>query len=265
MRFEKYHGQGNDFIIVQADNAEAVSPMQAMALCHRHFGVGADGVLVVSPSERAQARMTVLNADGSRPEMCGNGLRCVGHFLATRAGAPNTFDVETDAGLRHCQVIEHFADGVAESWIAISLGCGSFQGHFGLEWHGQRLDFDLVSMGNPHAVLFDSHFQEAQVDVLGPIVSSAQPRGANVEFVRLTAPNELQVIVWERGVGRTMACGTGAGAVVLAAARRDLVPFDVPVRVQLPGGTLEVTVERATMHVHKQGPVAHVFSGETQL
>jgi diaminopimelate epimerase len=119
-----------------------------------------------------------------------------------------------------------------------------------------------VSMGNPHAVLFDSPFSAQEVDEIGPIVSAGQPEGANVEFVRQIAPTVLEVIVWERGVGRTMACGTGAGAVVVAAARRGLVPFDTAVMVMLPGGGLEVTVESETLHVTKRALVHHVFSGD---
>jgi len=263
MRFEKYHGQGNDFIIVEAADAAEISPERARTWCHRHYGIGADGVLVVTPSERAHARMIVLNADGTRPEMCGNGLRCVGSFLASR-GAPAVFDVETDAGLRRCEVSAASAADEA-TWVTISLGRAVPEGNFGLQWHGEHLEFDLVSMGNPHAILFETQTQVERVDALGPIVSSARPHGANVEFVRQTGLNHLEVVVWERGVGRTMACGTGAGAVVVAAARRGLVEFDTPVRVDLPGGSLEVSAEAATLVVRKRGTVAHVFSGDTAL
>ncbi len=258
MKFEKYHGQGNDFVVVDASSPEMLDANQAMRICDRHFGVGADGVLLVSPASDGFARMTVLNADGSRPEMCGNGLRCVARYLVEKHGAPSEFDVVTDAGLRHCSVTEH--DG--RVWVTISLGCGKPQGQARLVHEGRSYEFDLVSMGNPHAVLFDSPFSVPEVDVIGPTVSAGQPEGANVEFVRQIAPTVLEVIVWERGVGRTMACGTGAGAVVVAAARRGLVPFDAPVMVMLPGGGLEVTVERETLHVTKRALVQHVFSGD---
>jgi diaminopimelate epimerase len=258
MKFEKYHGQGNDFIIVDVPSVDAVSPAEAARLCHRHFGVGADGVLLVSPTSEGLARMTVLNADGSRPEMCGNGLRCVARYLAEHRGAPETFDVVTDAGLRRCTVTRR----EGETWVTISLGHGKPTGQFVLPWQGARLEFDLVSMGNPHAVLFDSPYDVAAVDEIGPTVSKSQPEGSNVEFVRQRGERVLEVIVWERGVGRTMACGTGAGAVVVAAARRGIVPFDVPVEVILPGGSLEVLVEGESLHVRKQGPVKRVYSGE---
>lgn len=261
MKFEKYHGQGNDFVVVEATSPEMLDANQAMRLCDRHFGVGADGVLLVSPSSDGFARMTVLNADGSRPEMCGNGLRCVARYLVEKRGAPATFDVVTDAGVRQCSVSEQ-EGGV---WVTISLGRGKPQGQARLQRDGSAYEFDLVSMGNPHAVLFDSPFEVPEVDEIGPLVSAGQPEGANVEFVRQTAPTVLEVIVWERGVGRTMACGTGAGAVVVAAARRGLVPFDTPVMVVLPGGGLEVTVDRETLHVTKRALVQHVFSGETSL
>lgn len=259
MQFEKYHGQGNDFVVVDVPNVEALTAAKAAELCDRHFGVGADGVLLVSPDPGGFARMTVLNADGSRPEMCGNGLRCVARYLVEHKAAPETFDVVTDAGLRRCTVTKR--DGA--TWVSISLGRGKPHGIFQLEGQGGTLAFDLVSMGNPHAILFESTHDAAQVDVIGPLVSKAQPEGSNVEFVRQVGPTTLEVIVWERGVGRTMACGTGAGAVVVAAARRGLVPYDAPVAVVLPGGTLEVTVAREDLHVQKRGTVAHVFSGAT--
>ena len=259
MKFEKYHGQGNDFIVVDVPKVEALSALDAARLCDRHVGVGADGVLLVSPAAEGIARMTVLNADGSRPEMCGNGLRCVARYLTDKHGAPDTFDVVTDAGMRRCTVNRR-GD---ETWVSISLGNGRPHGQFVLPWQGTRLEFDLVSMGNPHAVLFDSTYDAAQVDEIGPIVSKAQPEGSNVEVGRQLGPAVLEVIVWERGVGRTMACGTGAGAVVVAATRRGLVPFDAPVEVVLPGGSLEVTVEQSSLHVQKKGPVVHVFSGTT--
>lgn len=261
MKFEKYHGQGNDFVVVEAPSPDAFAPERAMRVCDRHFGVGADGVLLVSPSAEGVARMTVLNADGSRPEMCGNGLRCVARYLVEKRGAPASFDVATDAGVRRCTVTQS-DEGV---WVEISLGRGKPYGQAELQRGGVPYAFDLVSMGNPHAILFDSPFTVPEIDEIGPAVSAGQPEGANVEFVRQTAPAVLDVIVWERGVGRTMACGTGAGAVVVAAARRGLVPFDAPVMVTLPGGGLEVTVERETLHVTKRALVQHVFSGESPL
>lgn len=260
MRFEKYNGQGNDFVVVDTETPNDLSTNDAVRLCDRHFGVGADGVLLVSPTSEGVARMTVLNADGSRPEMCGNGLRCVARHLVERRGAPQAFDVVTDAGVRHCEV-ERRGD---ETWVSISLGTGMPKGQAKLEWQSQTLTFDRVSMGNPHAVLFDSTFDERQVDVIGPLVSGGEPEGSNVEFVRQMGPRELEVLVWERGVGRTLACGTGAGAVVVAAARRGLVPFGVPVAVKLPGGVLEVHVT-PELEVEKRGPVSHVFSGDAQL
>lgn len=259
MKFEKYHGQGNDFVVVDVEDIDAIAPSAVVSICDRHFGVGADGVLLVSPASDALARMTVLNADGSRPEMCGNGLRCVARHLVEKRGAPPAFDVATDAGLRRCEVSKA---GDGEISVAISLGRGMPYGQATYEHGGKTYAFDLVSMGNPHAILFDSPFDIPAIDVIGPAVSAGQPAGANVEFVRQTAPDVLDVIVWERGVGRTMACGTGAGGVVVAAARRGLVAWNAPIQVVLPGGPLVVTVERETLHVTKRGIVHHVFSGE---
>ncbi|HEX2736303.1 MAG TPA: diaminopimelate epimerase [Polyangiaceae bacterium] len=259
MRFTKYQGLGNDFVVVDAASPDAVSAEQARAICDRHFGVGGDGVLLVSPSAEGAARMTVLNADGSRPEMCGNGLRCVALHLAQRAG--QSFAVQTDAGVLACQM--QMRGG--ESWVRISLGRGKPEGELVAERNGRALTFQRVSMGNPHAVLFDSDFDVPSIDVFAPTVSARLPGGANIEFVRQTAPTALSVIVWERGVGRTLACGTGAGAVGVAAARAGRAPFDQALSVELPGGVLEITVRQSDLHVELCGPARRVFEGELEL
>jgi diaminopimelate epimerase len=261
IRFSKYEGLGNDFIVVEDDSAQPIPPDFARRACDRHFGVGADGVLVVGPARSAQgrARMTVLNADGSRPEMCGNGIRCVALHLARRDGAPGiSYVIDTDAGPMVCEVER---DGDLAQ-VAAGLGRGTPLADHTAELDGQPYTFSRVSMGNPHAILFDSKLDLAAIDRFGPALNAALPGGSNVEFASALGPREFDLVVWERGVGRTLACGTGAGALVVAAASSRRAPFGEPVRVRLPGGVLEVTVQAETLDVRQRGPARLVFSGE---
>lgn len=263
LSFEKYQGIGNDFVVLRAPHPSMLSVAQAIALCDRHFGLGADGVLLVSPPETpgSRARMTVLNADGSRPEMCGNGLRCVALFLARESGENQAkFQVDTDAGPRACEVQ---AKGDT-ALVKTGLGKGSLEGHFQDRVLDESLDFDAVSMGNPHAICFRNPIKSAQLDELGPRISSRFAQGSNVEVASLVGPQALRVDVWERGVGRTLACGTGAAATAFAAAARGLVERARPITVQLPGGSVEIRISGEN-DVTLEGPAAWVFSGTTQM
>lgn len=261
--FDKYEGLGNDFIVVDAA-AEWSDAGRAVTLCDRHFGIGADGVLLVLPPATGQsrARMVVLNADGSRPEMCGNGLRCVALHLARldHAGA-TSYVVDTDAGPLLCEV-ERDGD-VAQ--VAIDMGCGRPQGEHTTHDDGTEIRFQRVSMGNPHAIVFDAGYDEPAVDRIGPQVSGELPGGSNVEFATLKSARHIQLVVWERGVGRTLACGTGAAATGVAAALAGHAPFDEALAIDLPGGRLEVTVSQPTLAVRLRGPARRVFAGEVTV
>ena len=259
--FEKYEGLGNDFIVVDAASEAVLDLERAKALCDRHFGVGADGVLVVLPpsSAGARARMAVLNADGTRPEMCGNGIRCVGLHLARRDGAQGiSYVIDTDGGPLLCEVDR---DGDS-AWVRVGMGRGRPGGERRLSYEGREIVFDLVSMGNPHAITFSEALDPALADRLGPLVSAAFPGGSNVELGRITGEGQIELLVWERGVGRTLACGTGAAAASVAAALSNRVRYGVPVSVKLPGGLLEISVEAETLEVSMRGPARRVFSGE---
>ena len=179
--FDKYEGLGNDFVVVEADDQAALDASEAVRLCDRHFGIGADGVLLVTPpsSAEARARMVVLNADGSRPEMCGNGLRCVALHLARRDAATGTsYIIDTDAGPLLCEVER---DGDA-AMVTVGMGRGRPEGEHESGFASDQVRFARVSMGNPHAIVFDSGFDEAAVDRLGPQVSGELSGGSNVEF-----------------------------------------------------------------------------------
>lgn len=263
LAFAKYEGAGNDFLVVDAASERAVSPERAVALCDRHFGVGADGVLLVVPpsSSSSRARMVVLNADGSRPEMCGNGLRCVALHLARRDGAERIdYAIETDAGIKATQVERENLLGQ----VSLGMGRARLTGsrHFAV---GTTLrEFHLVDMGNPHAISLGLEIDARTIDEVGPALSASLPGGSNVEAVRIHDARTLEVLVWERGVGRTLACGTGAAAVAAAAAANGCSPFGEPIEIRLPGGNLSVTVARESLEVTLRGPARLVFAGQVE-
>lgn len=252
LRFEKFQGLGNDFVVVDAGDW-ARSGADARAICDRHFGVGADGVLVVGPGQSpgASGSMVVLNADGSRPEMCGNGLRCVARYLAERHGSSSVLLVDTDSGALRCEI--------DQEQVAIEMGRARLDGPVVASVRGREVSLARVSMGNPHAI----SFEPLPFDELAPLLSVHEvfPQGANVEFVSEGGSGELVVRVWERGAGPTLACGTGACAVVAAACASGRRGWGEEVVVRLPGGELRVLV-RANLTVRMTGPARRVFAGE---
>ncbi|MGH7434714.1 MAG: diaminopimelate epimerase [Polyangiaceae bacterium] len=273
--FHKYEGLGNDFVVLDWLDAVdmlsdgEVTPARAVAICDRHRGVGADGVLLVLPPAdpaSALARMRVLNSDGSRSEMCGNGVRCVAlHLVRTRGagkGGAGTVTLETDAGPRACAIDSVGADAASAN-VTVDMGTVRVVGKRRLAELGESaLDVEctLADAGNPHAILFGT-FARSDVDRLGPRLSTnaAFPNGTNVEFAH-AGPAGIDLVVWERGAGLTLACGTGACATAAVACAQGLAAYGKPVTVRLPGGPLEITVDaggRATM----RGPARHVFSG----
>jgi len=258
--FAKYEGLGNDFLVIDATTEDAVSAEEAARLCDRHFGVGGDGVLLVLPPRDPAhtARMKVVNADGSIPEMCGNGLRCVALHVALEGRLPDgLLSFETDAGLRPAEV--HRQGGHAS--VRVDMGVVRHLGARTVATPAGDVEVALGDAGNPHAILFGD-FSPADVDRLGPLLATheAFPGGTNVEFCRVTA-DAIDVVVWERGVGRTLACGTGACAVavVACATGRWKDPARVPVR--LPGGTLLVEPGTASGATWMTGPARRVFEG----
>jgi len=240
-----------------------VNPERARALCDRHFGIGGDGVLFVARPESAgaRARMIVINADGSRPEMCGNGLRCVALHLAQADGASNVeYVVDTDAGPRGARV-ERSGE---QAMVTLDMGPGEVQGEVSFAFEGRDLTFQRISMGNPHAIVLDAGLSAAQMDVIGPELSGRLPGGSNIETVMPRGGRAFDVIVWERGVGRTLACGTGAAAVAVALVLANRAPFGESLELHLPGGPLELTVARESLRVSLRGPARRVFSGQVR-
>jgi len=277
-RFSKYEGLGNDFLVVEQANFPRLTGELAKRLCDRHFGVGGDGVLVTGLRE-GRPFMHVVNADGSTPEMCGNGLRCVALYLLDK-GLVNepSFEVSTDAGPHRVTVqrTPGESSSVEVQMRAASLDAGDVlrdasgqrvvEQSFDVD--GRGLHVTAVSMGNPHIVLFD----EVQADMaqLGPRIEkdARMLAGANVGFAHLRDAHNLDLTVWERGVGFTLACGTGACAAAVAAIESGRVDRSAPVTVHLPGGPLTVAVgelEGSERAITMTGPARHVFDGELDL
>lgn len=258
--FEKYEGLGNDFIIIDVRGGGLrLGAAEAKRLCDRRRGVGADGVLLVSEGRSAgsSASMIVYNADGSMPEMCGNGLRCVAHYVAAGAGGAS-FVIDTDAGPRGCEV-----EGVE---VRVEMGEVKVAPEaVVLEAAGRAVLVREVNVGNPHAVTFDPYDREL-FEKVGPALATHAhfAAGANAEFVREGPGGALEVLVWERGVGPTEACGTGACAVAAVACVEGMRPYGEGLSVLLPGGALQIWVSKGGA-LAMRGPARRAFRGEVEV
>jgi len=247
MDFVKMEGLGNDFVVL-AGSIEPTSD-EVASWCDRRRGIGADGVLVVTPGDESSVRMAYWNADGSAAEMCGNGLRCVARYAVDRGlVAGNLFTVITPAGGRRVEV--------GQSTVRAEIGPVEPRGD-AVEIAGYVLA--RVSVGNPHAVAFVSDCYAVPVEAAGPVVAGdlSFPERTNVEFATVIAKDRIALRVWERGVGETMACGTGAVAAVVEAHRTGRTGPSVT--VLLPGGELSVELDDSTAWI--DGPATTVFSG----
>jgi diaminopimelate epimerase len=284
MRFAKYHGLGNDFVVVDlrtanaADAAAVQDPANVRALCDRQFGIGGDGVLAILPSEAGDdARMRVLNSDGSEAEMCGNGLRCVVQELHDRGGVTkDEMAIDTGAGRLVCAIAP---DGITVSMGAPRLLRGEIPmvGPIHercidqpIDVHGQPTrQITCVSMGNPHAITFVSSREEAWqlAHSVGPSIEKHAyfPQRTNAEFAFVKSRQEIDLVVWERGAGLTLACGTGACATVVAAILTGRCDEGIAVKVNLPGGALTIRVMPELQNVKMHGPAQLVFDGELDL
>jgi diaminopimelate epimerase len=277
--FWKYEGLGNDFLIVfdgaHGAHAAHFGPERVAATCDRHFGVGGDGVLITG-LDQGRPYMRVINADGSVPEMCGNGLRCVALFLVEHGYvAGHSFEIDTGAGPHPVEVdAVAAADGSRQVLVQMrraSLDAGDvLRDAHGLfldrpfNVDGRALALSCVSMGNPHAVLFDVAPTRAEMESLGPRIER-DPRfraGANVGFAQMVGPGALDLTVWERGVGFTLACGTGACAAAVAAVETGRAQRNQPLRVRLPGGALTIRVGERDAPIAMRGPARAVFAGQ---
>lgn len=272
MKFTKMHGLGNDFVVVEDFDLRLKNVDRlARRLCHRNFGIGADGLVVLRPSDVAVCRMRIFNSDGSEAEMCGNALRCVGKYLYEHGFVKETiFDVEmfttvktlrlqTDAGVVDAVEVD-MGEPVLESELVPMTGNPRRVVGEEITAAGETFAMTAVSMGNPHCVIFADDVQAVPLDVWGPALEAhtAFPKKANVEFVQVISPDEAVFRVWERGSGPTLACGSGACAVLVAGVLNGKLGRAATLR--LPGGLL-VIEWREDNHLYMKGPAAEVFQG----
>lgn len=288
MRFTKMHGIGNDYVYVNCfEETLPGDPAEiAQEIADRHFGVGGDGMILICPSEVADARMRMFNADGSESEMCGNGVRCVAKYVYDHGICRNnTLRIETGAGVL---TLEVFADNDRVQRVRVDMGEPILEAdripttlaarqvvNYPLDgdpnapenawWRdcGLEPQMTCVSMGNPHVVLYCRDVAAVPLEQVGPRFENAPifPRRINVHFVQVHTPGEVTMRTWERGSGITLACGTGASAVCVAGVLTGRTQRTI--QAHLPGGDLELTWGDDN-HVYMTGPATEVFSGEWQ-
>jgi len=275
--FTKYHGLGNDFILI--DNRSKPDPLitseQAVQWCDRNFGIGADGVIFALPGqEGTDYSMRIFNADGSEPEMCGNGIRCLAQFLADLQGITDSreYQIHTLAG-----VITPKLEGDGKvrvnmgmpQLLASQIPTNLVQGDqkvidVPLEVGGKSWQVTCVSMGNPHCITFVEDVSAIPLELIGPQFEhhSAFPKRTNTEFIQVVRPDYIKMRVWERGAGATLACGTGACASVVAGVLTG--KCDRTCTVELPGGCLDIEWSEVDQRIYMTGPAQRVFTGRME-
>ena len=274
MEFEKWHGCGNDFVLINRFDDDSIDGLDFKRICDRHFGVGADGVILLLPSTRAAARMRIFNPDRSEAEMCGNGIRCFTKYLLEHSIVDaKQIPLETGAGIL---TVELVGDDVK-----VDMGEPILEGNripvtgFGnekiidapIEVLGESFKMTCVSMGNPHCVVFSDSFEgfdQARLERLGPLFEKHEmfPKKINTEFVAVLDRETLRMRVWERGAGNTLACGTGACATAVAGVLSGR--SERRVKILLDGGELELEWSAVDNHVRMTGAAKKVFDGRLE-
>ncbi len=280
MKFTKMQGCGNDYVYVNclAETVEQPSEL-AKLVSDRHFGIGSDGLILICPSDVADFEMAMYNADGSRSEMCGNGIRCVGKYVYDHGLTDQTtVRIETLAGVKELRL---FVENGKVARVCVDMGApileaGQIPADFAqspivaqpLCVDGKTYAVTCVSMGNPHCVTFmDEDVRTLELEAVGPQFESHPvfPKRVNTEFVNVLDDTHLRMRVWERGSGETLACGTGTCATVVAAILEGYVKADAEIEVELLGGTLSIRWDQEKNTVYMTGPAAVVFDGEIEL
>ncbi|MEH2283124.1 MAG: diaminopimelate epimerase [Nostoc sp.] len=282
IEFTKYHGLGNDFILIdnRSSSLPVVTPEQAIKLCDRHFGIGADGVIFALPGENGtDYTMRIFNSDGSEPEMCGNGIRCLAGFVADLEGLGTgqessqssiTYRIHTLAGVMIPQILPN-------GQVKVDMGlprllAGEIPTTLAptqekvisqpLEVAGQIWEVTCVSMGNPHCITFVEDVAAIELETIGPKFEHhpAFPQRINTEFIQVVRRDYLKMRVWERGAGITLACGTGACASLVAGVLTG--KCDRAATIELPGGPLQIEWSEVDQRVYMTGPAERVFTGK---
>ena len=275
MKFTKMQGLGNDYVYVNCLKEKIADPPElARRISDRHFGVGSDGLIMINPSDKADFEMEMYNADGSRAEMCGNGIRCVGKYVYDYGLTDKTqISVETLAGIKHLDLT---VENGKVTLVKVDMGQpvfepdripvkteGSMVVDEPLEVDGKEYRMTCISMGNPHAVIFvDQDVRELPLEEIGPSFENHErfPKRINTEFVRVIDRHTAQMRVWERGSGETLACGTGTCAAAAACVLNGLTEDEVT--VHLLGGDLYIKWDREKNTIYMTGPAEIVFEGE---
>lgn len=273
MQFSKMNGLGNDFVVIHQHALPSNIHEMAVMICDRHFGIGADGLVYILPSSRADFQMRIFNADGSEAEQCGNAIRCVGKYVYDHRLTEKTrISVETLAGVQQIELravdrrVEEIRVNMGQpvleaSKIPVAIDSDRILNH-PIQINGQTYYFTAVSMGNPHAVIEVEDAARLPVDRIGPQIENHPffPRKTNVEFITIHNEQEITMRVWERGAGETYACGTGACASVVSAVLNGKTSRQV--LVHLKGGDLHIEWDRQSGEIYMTGPAQEVFSGE---
>lgn len=274
MKFSKMHGIGNDYIYVNCFEETVNEPEKvSVIVSDRRFGIGSDGLVLIMPSDKADFRMRIFNADGSEAMMCGNATRCIGKYVYDMGLTEKTdVTLETNSGIKYLRLF--VTDGKVESVevdmnkailkpsdIPVDSSLDLFVSQ-PVMVEGKEERLTCVSMGNPHAVMFTENIDSLNLEKIGPSFENHElfPNRINTEFVEVIDRNTLKMRVWERGSGETFACGTGACATVVAAVLNDFCPYDEEILVHLRGGDLRITYKKDGT-VMMTGPATYVFEG----
>ncbi|MGI6248068.1 MAG: diaminopimelate epimerase [Acutalibacteraceae bacterium] len=279
MKFTKMHGAGNDYIYINCFEEKVDNPEQtAIKLSDRHFGVGGDGIVLICPSETADFRMDMYNADGSRGKMCGNATRCVAKYVYDNGMTDkNEIDLETLSGIKHIKMtvknnvvvsatVNMGAPITKPEDIPVSLEGDIVLGRV-INIAEQDFAITCVSMGNPHCVTFVADPDNMDLPKIGPLFENNPifPDRINTEFVSVLDANTLKMRVWERGSGETLACGTGACATVAAAVLNGYCEKDKDIKLKLKGGELVIRWDSKSNDIFMTGPAVTVFTGKTEI
>lgn len=277
MKFTKMHGCGNDYVYVNLFEEKVEDPAAvSIKVSDRHFGIGSDGLITIGPSDKADFRMRIYNADGSEAEMCGNGIRCVAKYVYDHKLTDKTeITVETGAGV--LTLILYPENGKVQQ-VRVDMGepiltpteipvvaDGDKVIDEPIEVGGKTWNMTCVSMGNPHAVIFVDDTANFELEKYGPLFENHErfPKRTNTEFVQIISRTEANMRVWERGSAETWACGTGTCACVMASILNGKT--EDKVLLHLRGGDLTIEYDRATNHVFMTGPATEVFEGEIEV
>ena len=276
INFTKMEGLGNDYVYVDCTKMQETEIVNlsksAQKISDRHFGIGSDGLILICQSDVADFRMRMFNSDGTEAEMCGNGIRCVAKYVYDNGLTKNTsINIETLAGIKKIDLTVENGEAILAT---VNMGRPILDSkeipvlseenpvkNLKLKAEGREFVFTCVSMGNPHAVTVIDNVDEFDIEKYGPILEKDEhfPRKANIEFIQIIDKTHIKMRVWERGAGETLACGTGACAVCVAAILNNLVQKDEEIEIQLLGGNLKI---RWDDFVYMTGPAKTVFTGK---